>query len=83
MTRFMTNPIGNDMVPETQFSGLGMKPACVGCQMPSFQQERVMDPAALRRTVIAMAAFGCAAIVADPALTEERLNGFNADIRES
>ena len=42
-----------------------------------------MDPAALRRTVIAMAAFGCAAIVADPALTEERLNGFNADIRES
>jgi len=42
-----------------------------------------MDPAALRRTVIATAAFGCAAIVAGPALTEERLTGFNADIRES
>src|SRR5882762_8556881 len=60
-----------------------MKPACLGCWMSSPQQERVMDPAALRRTVIATAAFGCAAIVAGPALTEERLTGFNADIRES
>lgn len=42
-----------------------------------------MDPVALRRMVIAAAAFGCAAIVAGPALTEERLTGFNADIRES
>ena len=42
-----------------------------------------MNPAALRRTVIATVALGCVAIVAGPALTEERLTGYNADIRES
>jgi poly(3-hydroxybutyrate) depolymerase len=42
-----------------------------------------MDPAALRRTLIAAAAFGCAAVVAGPALTEEKLTAFNADISES
>src|SRR6195952_5171335 len=42
-----------------------------------------MIPGVLRRTVIATAVVGCMAFVASPALTEERLNGFNADIRES
>ncbi len=42
-----------------------------------------MNPAALRRTVIATVALGGAALVAGPALTEERLAGFNADIGES
>jgi hypothetical protein len=42
-----------------------------------------MNPAALRRTVIAAVALGGAALVAGPARTEERLAGFNADIRES
>jgi len=42
-----------------------------------------MNPAALRRTVIATVALGGAALVAGPARTEERLAGFNADIRES
>ena len=42
-----------------------------------------MIPGVLRRTVIATAVVGCTALVASPVLTEERLNGFNADIRES
>jgi poly(3-hydroxybutyrate) depolymerase len=42
-----------------------------------------MIPGVLRRTAIATAVVGCTAFVASPALTEERLNGFNADIRES
>ena len=37
----------------------------------------------LRRTVMATVALGCAAIVAGPARTEERLSGYNADINES
>ena len=32
---------------------------------------------------MAAVGFGCAALVAGPALTEERLTGFNADISES
>src|SRR5712691_6084579 len=87
MTKLRTgmswNSIENDTVPETLFPWLGMKPACLGCSMSSAQQERVMNPAALRRTVIAAVALGCVAIVARPALTEERLTVFNADIRES
>jgi poly(3-hydroxybutyrate) depolymerase len=51
--------------------------------MSSAQQERVMNPAALRRMVIATVVLGCMAIVAGPARAEERLTGFNADIRES
>jgi poly(3-hydroxybutyrate) depolymerase len=42
-----------------------------------------MIPGVWRRTVIATAAVGCVALVAGPALTEERLTGFNADINES
>jgi poly(3-hydroxybutyrate) depolymerase len=42
-----------------------------------------MNPAALRRTVIATVALGGAALVAGPVWAEERLTGFNADIRES
>jgi poly(3-hydroxybutyrate) depolymerase len=42
-----------------------------------------MNPGVLRRMVIAAVALGCAAFVASPALTEERLAGFNADIHES
>jgi poly(3-hydroxybutyrate) depolymerase len=42
-----------------------------------------MNPAALRRTAIATVALGGAALVAGPALTEERLSGYNADIGES
>jgi poly(3-hydroxybutyrate) depolymerase len=42
-----------------------------------------MDPGVLRRKVIAAVGLGCAVFVAGPALTEERLAGFNADISES
>ena len=43
-----------------------------------------MNPGVWRRTVMATSiAFGAVALVAGPARTEERLAGFNADIRES
>jgi hypothetical protein len=42
-----------------------------------------MTPAALRRTAIATVALGGVALIAGPALTEERLSGYNADIGES
>lgn len=42
-----------------------------------------MNKGVLRRTVMATIGFGWAALVAGPALTEERLTGFNADIGES
>src|SRR5258708_32337675 len=60
----------------------GMKPACQGCRISSAQQERVMTPAALRRTVIATVAFGGAALVARPARPERRRAGFNPCLGE-
>ena len=47
-----------------------------------FNRERVMNRAMLHRIAIA---FGCAALVAGPALAEEpaRLSGYNANISES
>src|SRR5205823_14725483 len=42
-----------------------------------------MNKGVWHRTVMATIGFGCAALAAGPALTEERLTGFNADIRES
>lgn len=42
-----------------------------------------MNPGVWRRMVMAAVGFGSAALVAGPALTEERLTGFNADISES
>src|ERR1700681_1956182 len=80
-----TGGIRSRIAPGTRTAafGLGTKPACLGCRISSAQQERVMNPAALCRTVIATVALGGAALVAGPARTEERLAGFNADIRES
>src|SRR3954469_7017365 len=42
-----------------------------------------MIPGVWRRTMMATVAAGCAALVASPALAEERLNGYNAAIGES